>query len=55
MTYHWTQKGILATSFCIASTGVPAAILPKTGTSTSSEDTCSSSKPPFITLGEKLL
>ena len=50
-------KGILETSFWIASTGVPAAILPNTGISFSSEllRFKLSSSPPLITLGEKLL
>jgi len=49
-------SGILETSFCIASTGVPAAIFPRTGTSVSLElFKSSSSSPPLITLGEKLL
>ena len=48
-------KGILATSFCIASTGVPAAIFPKTGISVPLLVEFSSSNPPLITLGEKLL
>ena len=49
-------SGILETSFCIASTGVPAAIFPSTGISVSLElFKFSTSNPPLITLGEKLL
>ena len=46
---------ILLTSFCIASIGVPAAILPNTGILFRFFLSFWESKPPLITLGEKVL
>ena len=48
-------RGILETSFCIASIGVPAAILPNIGISFTLFFLLSRSNPPLITLGEKEL
>ena len=53
--YILLGKGTLETSFCMASIGVPAAILPNTATSDPLFFKLLSSKPPLITLGEKLL